>query len=58
MQKKFEALESNETWESTELPKDQKAIGYKQFYKIKYRLDGTIERYKVRLVTKGFTQIE
>ena len=27
-------------------------------FKIKYKADGTIERYTTRLVTKGYTQIE
>ena len=31
-------------------------VGCKWIYKIKTRFDGSIERYKDRLVAKGFTQ--
>ena len=54
----IEALEANGTWTLTTLPKGKKPIGCKWVYKIKYRSDGTIERYKARLVTKRYTQIE
>ena len=56
MTQKFEALYANDTWELVPLPKDKHAIGCRWVYKIKYKADGSIERYKARLVVKGYTQ--
>jgi hypothetical protein len=58
MAKELKALEENETWELTTLPKGRKAVGCKWVYKIKYKANGEIEKYKARLVAKGFTQVE
>jgi len=49
-------LESNQTWETALLPKDKTVIGCKWVFKIKYKDDETIERYKPRLVAKGYTR--
>ena len=46
----------NGTWTIVELPEGQKAIGSKWVYKVKHNADGTIERYKARVVAKGFNQ--
>lgn len=54
----IEALEQNKTWEITELHLGKLAIGLKWVYKIKRHPDGRIDRYKFRLVAKGFHQIE
>ena len=38
------------------LPPGKSVVGCKWIYKIKTRLNGSIERYKAHLVAKGFTQ--
>lgn len=52
----MQALEKNETRDIVELPKGNKLVGCKLIFTIKYKIDGTIERYKARLVTKEFNQ--
>lgn len=40
------------------LPKGRKMVWYKWVYRTKYAANGSIERYKACLVTKGFSQVE
>ena len=56
MEDEYNALIKNQTW--TLIPHDQnyKHIGNKWVYKVKENPDGTINRYKARLVMKGFLQ--
>lgn len=56
MQKEFQALATNQTWDLVPLPKGKRPIRYKWIYKIKYKDDGSVKRYKTRLVVKGYTQ--
>ena len=59
MVEEVNALKKNQTWELTTLPegkKIKKTVGCKWVYTIKYNPDGTINRYKARLVANGFTQ--
>jgi hypothetical protein len=39
-------------------PKGRKVVGSEWVFRIKWGLDGKIQRYKARLVAQGFTQIE
>ncbi|XP_074377072.1 uncharacterized protein LOC141718593 [Apium graveolens] len=52
------ALEANRTWSLVKLPPGKKPISCKWVFKVKQNSDGTIERYKARLVVRGFTQVE
>nr|GEW90918.1 ribonuclease H-like domain-containing protein [Tanacetum cinerariifolium] len=58
MNSKMDAIYRNNTWDLVKLPKGRKAIGSKWVWKIKYKSDGEIEIYNVRLVAKGFNQKE
>jgi hypothetical protein len=54
----MDSIMCNGTWEVVERPYGCKPIGCKWVFKKKLRLDGTIERYKARLVVKGYSQKE
>jgi hypothetical protein len=58
MKAEIKALEENKTWVFTDLPSDKHPIGCKWVYEVKYKYDGSIERYKARLVAKRYTQCE
>ncbi|KAH9708912.1 retrovirus-related pol polyprotein from transposon TNT 1-94-like protein [Citrus sinensis] len=58
MQEEIEALHKNKTWELVPLPRGRKAIGNKWVYKIKRDGNDQMERYRARLVVKGYAQKE
>jgi len=50
------ALDAIATWEFIALLKDKKAIGCKWVYKVKHNANGSVKKYKTRLIIKGYAQ--
>jgi hypothetical protein len=56
MEEEYGALMKNDTWELTPWRKGINVVDCKWVFKLKRKSDGSIERYKTRLVAKGFRQ--
>lgn len=56
MREEHNSLMKNETWKLVKLPEGKKAIDNRWVYKIKHNPKGEIDRFKARLVIRGFTQ--
>ena len=56
MKNELNSMDKNSMWELVDLPLGRKAIRNKWFLKVKRKVDGSIEKYKARLLAKGFTQ--
>ena len=56
MENEMTSLKQNNVWELVELPNGRKTVGSKWVYKVKTGVDGSVERYKARLVAQGYTQ--
>ena len=58
MKDQMSYMRCNDVWDLVEFPNGTKAISCKWDFKTKKYSLGNIERYKVKLVAKGFTQKE
>ena len=56
MKDELNSMDKNSMWELVDHPPGRKAIGNKWVLKVKRKVDGSIEKYKARLLAKGFTQ--
>ena len=52
----MDSIMANKTWELVDLPPSSKPIDCKWIFKKKLKVDGTITKFKAKLVTKRFTQ--
>ncbi|KAG6415796.1 hypothetical protein SASPL_123214 [Salvia splendens] len=57
MQEEIDSLHAYGTWDLVPHPLNMNIVGSKWVFRTKYCADGSIERYKARLVAQGFTQI-
>lgn len=55
MEEDMRALEKNHTWEIRDLPKGKKAVECNWVFTVKHKFDGFVEKYKARLIAKGYT---
>ena len=58
MQKEYDALMQQGTWVLVDPPPNVHVIDTKWIFRVKTKGDGTFERFKARLVARGFKQIE
>lgn len=56
MERELESLKDQQTWDLVELPDGRHVIGTKWVFKVKFLGDGSVERFKARLVARGFLQ--
>ena len=51
----YNSIMKNGVWEMVPRPKGKSVVTSKCLYKIKHATDGSIEKYKSRFVTRGFS---
>ena len=55
-EEEMHTLMENKTWDLVDVPKGVKPIGCRWVYKVKYNVDGSVNRYKAQLVAHGYAQ--
>ena len=58
MSDELAALLRHGTWDLVSLPKNCNPVGCKWVFLVKWKLDGSVDRFKARLVAKAFNQRE
>ena len=53
----YDSLIENKVWELTKLSDGRKPVGCKWVFKKKLNPDGSVQKYKARLVAQGFSQV-
>jgi len=56
MNEEMEALRSRGTWELVPHPANASVVTCRWVFSVKHKANGTVDRYKTRLVARGFTQ--
>eukprot|EP00794_Sanderia_malayensis_P019750 gene19750-biopygen16400 len=51
-----DSLIDKNTWELVSLPEDKNLVGSRWVFKVKKKADGSIDRFKARLVAQGYSQ--
>lgn len=57
IKKELQNLENYQIWKYKKLPSGKKAISLKQVFKVKYQPNGSVAKFKARLVTQKLYQV-
>ena len=55
MQEEYQSIMKNDVWDVVPRPEGKSIVTSKWIYKIKHATDGSIEKYKARLMAHGFS---
>ena len=58
MIEEYDSIVRNSAWEIVPRLEGKSVVGSRWIYKVKQAADGSVEKYKSRFVTRGFSQIE
>ena len=58
MHEEYQSIMKNDVWDVFPCPEGKSVVTSKWIYKIKHAANGSIEKYKARFVTQGFSQKE
>ena len=58
MVEEYDSIARNSAWEIIPRPVGKSVVGSRWIYKVKQATDGSVEKYKERFVTRGFSQIK
>lgn len=56
MAEEIKVIERNGTWKMVDLPAGKNVTGLKWIFKTKFAANRRIQKYKVRIVAKGYAQ--
>jgi hypothetical protein len=57
IEREVSELKGNDTWEEVDIQRGVNLVSTKWVFTVKRKLDGTVERFKARLVARGFSQV-
>jgi hypothetical protein len=58
MAEEYQSILKNDVWDIVLRPEGKFVVTSKWIYKIKHAADGSVDKYKVRFVARGFSQME
>ena len=58
MVEEYASIMKNDVWEVIPRPEGKSLVTSRWLYKIKYAVDGSIEKYKARFVARRFSEVE